>query len=182
VARPRGFPRGLRMTNRRQTSWDLGPGGAAPTAFSTSTSAFLGSAIAILIDGLTIVRLRGDFMAYMTLSSSALDGFQGAFGIAIANTQAVVAGAASVLQPLTNADWDGWMYHRFFFVKSPSAFSAGGNLSVAKESTVLKWDVDTKAMRKITTDESVYAMLEVAEVGTSGMDVHFDSRMLFKLP
>ena len=37
-------------------------------------------------------------------------------------------------------------------------------------------------MRKVDMDMSLYAMLQVTEIGTAVMDVFFDTRVLSKLP
>ena len=42
--------------------------------------------------------------------------------------------------------------------------------------------IDSKAMRKIDADMSLFCMMEVVENGAAIMDVWHDSRMLFLLP
>ena len=181
MARFRGSPRGRTIVPRRLTSWEVGPGGTAVTPTSVAGSFFLGSAIQASIPGLTIVRIRGEFAAYLNLATSSLDGYVGAFGIGIASLAAVTAGVGSVPTPITESGADNWLYHRFFALKAGFPFSAGadpaGNLLYA-----LRFEVDSKAMRKFETEQALYAIFEVVEVGTSSMQVHFDSRVLAKLP
>ncbi len=56
---------------------------------------------------------------------------------------------------------------------------AGDFDSQAGSATVV---VDTKAMRKFPAEMSIYAALEVVEIGTATLNVFFDSRALGKLP
>ena len=45
-----------------------------------------------------------------------------------------------------------------------------------------RMEIDTKAMRKLHEEDSLYAAFEVTEVGVSTMTVQMDSRLLVKLP
>jgi len=181
VARFRGsFPRNQRSP-RRKTEWGLGPGGPGVTGITASQNNIIGSAIQALEPGVTVGRIRGEFMAYLSLATSSLDGFTGAFGIGMATLAAFNAGVASLPTPVTEDGWDGWMYHRFLAFKAGFAYSTGadpgGNLMNA-----LRFEVDVKAMRKLDRDMVIYAATEFAEVGTANLQVYFDSRALAILP
>ena len=179
--RSRGFHRG-RQIPRRLISWELGPGGTAPTVINSTVAIFLGSALSSSEDGLTVVRIRGELLVYMLLATTSNDGFSGAFGIGLASEAAVTAGAASVPTPITESSADMWLYHRFFSVKSPVAFASGAAQDGPSLATSFRLEVDSKAMRKLIQEDALYAMIEVAEVGTASIEVHFDSRILVKLP
>ena len=126
----------------------------------------------------TVVRIRGHLSALLTSYSAAGDGYHCAVGIGIASAAAFDAGIASVPTPLTEAAWDGWMYHSFFDVHGALAAGASA-VGVANGGAEL--DIDTKAMRKILDEMTLYAALEVVELGTAVMEVWTDSRLLLKL-
>jgi len=168
----RGSPRDGRSA--RQTSWELGTGGTALTQLSASGASFLGSAIAPVVDGLTLVRTRGILQVQIESGTAVGDGAFGAFGIGRATSAAVAAGIGSVPTPITEQAWDGWLYHSFFAVHR----GITGDSSV---SNTQSYQIDSKAMRKLPVDESIFAVIEIVEIGGVILDVWHDSRMLFKL-
>jgi len=161
---------------RRLTTWDEGTGGIAVSAITASGAFFIGAAVQALGDGLTVIRQRGELTAILSVATSALDGFSGAFGIGKATSAAVLGGIANVPTPITEQSWDGWLYWTPIQVISPIAaqFDNGA--------TVFRQTVDTKAMRKLSEDEALYAAWEGTEVGTATMSLFWDSRVLAKLP
>ena len=171
---------------RRRRGWDVGPGGTTITTFTTSSSAFLGSAITPNIDGLTLARLRGELAIHLQSTSAAGDGFTGAFGIGLATFAAVTAGIASVPTPITEMAWDGWIYHTFFSIRSAGIIAAGtaadDQVAPSVISSSLRREVDSKAMRKLNDLDAIYACVEVVETGTVVMNVDFNSRSLLLLP
>jgi len=186
VARPRGSFRGRQSSPRRKVGWEQGPGKTtAQAAISTSSSVIVDAALSVLLDGLTLVRTRGQLLLRLTSATSEGNGFQGAFGIGVATTAAVVAGAASVPTPITEQAWDGWLYWTPIILRSVGVMdgtAANDADSINAVSAVQRIDVDSKAMRKLKADDSIYAILEVTEGGTANLAWEFDSRMLFKLP
>ena len=177
----RGFP--SRRSPRRQTGWGLGPGNVTPTVITASTQAVVGDGVIANLDGLTIVRLRGVFTAYLSLATAIDDGFSGAIGIGMASQNAFAdIGITALMHPLDDLDWDGWMYHQFIQIKAPDSFGAGadpiGQLAMAQ----VRIDVDSKAMRKFDEDSALFFAIDVDEVGGSAMQVEFNSRLLVKLP
>jgi len=176
-------PRGLirRTTSgldlRRKTAWSAGPGGTGLTSLSGSNTFFLGATLTPSINGLTIVRTRGQFEIILLAATSPGDGFRGAFGIGIATAAAVSAGVTAVPFPITEVGSNNWLYHRFFGIH---ASAAGGVLGGATE--VLRIEIDSKAMRRFRGEDAVYCAIEVVEIGTATASVFFDSRMLLKLP
>ncbi len=166
------------QSQRRRTGWEEGTGGTTLLNLTTTTPSFVGQALGIQTDGLTLVRTRGYFKIVMQLAASLGDGMTGAFGIGLASTAAVAAGIGSVPTPITEQNWEGWLYWHGFSVEAITASESNwGNevLDVA--------EIDSKAMRKIDSDMSFYAAIEIGtETGAVTAIVHHDSRMLFKLP
>ena len=181
----RGSRQGRAISLRRKTAWIVGPGGTSSTTISSSSSVFLGSAVQPTTEGLTVVRIRGELVAYLFASSAVAGGFTGAFGIGIATLAAVTAGIASVPTPITEQDAENWLYHRYFQLRSGAEIDASvTNDEDEVNSTVaaLRWEIDSKAMRKLPSEMVLYAALEVVESAVCSMAVDFDSRVLVKLP
>ena len=182
MAHARGsFRRGRSVSPaRRQSSWALGPGSSTVTQVSATTATLLGGGSQPTINGLTVVRIRGEFMATLASAQDIGDGFIGAFGIGDVSLPAFTAGIGSVPTPIAEADDDNWLYHRFFAVL---ATSSAGETWANGVSNSLRIEVDSKAMRKQGLDRILYAAVEVAEIGTAAViDFTFDSRVLDKLP
>ena len=159
--------------SRRRTGWEEGPGTLTATAFSSSSVAILGNGQEFLADGGTIVRIRGAIELVLSSVGSVLDGYDGAIGIGIVSTPAFAIGVTAMPTPITEIGWEGWMYHRFFSIHASDA---------ALDIESLKIELDTKAMRKVNTEEVVFAAIEVVETGAAVMTVRLGSRMLLKLP
>ena len=165
--------------SRRRTGWEVGPGDSTLTNFASTQSVILGLGAQALLDGLTLVRLRGSFRALLTAVAGANDGFAGAVGIGIVTAEAFAIGLTAMPLPLTDMEWDGWLYYRPFSVQSNTATIADG---VNSGGVNLEFPVDSKAMRKLREGDTIFAAAQVVENGTSVMDIHFDSRILLKLP
>jgi len=175
---------------RRQTSWGAGPKSAAnggPGTKFTGTAGVLGSIVAAAtLDGITLVRTRGEFLFYLDTAANLDDGFHGAIAIGIFNDQATIAGVASLQTPLTDETWDGWLWHQYFSCFSAGGISAagvslsGGQSDAAK--AAVRVEVDSKAMRKFQVGQDMAVVIEVVEVGDATASWTFNSRTLFKLP
>ena len=152
---------------RRKVGWSPGVASGANGSVQqivSSSSVIFGTALAAQQDGLTVVRLRGVFVARLTTISGASAGFFGAIGIAKASSAAIAAGIASVPTPITEIGWDGWLYHTFIQLHGQTA-TAGDSVMDS-----VRIEVDSKAMRKLNNEESFYGAIEVTEVGTCVMD------------
>ena len=170
--------RGSRVA-RRQTAWQQGPESVG--AAITSTSAALWSATgASMASGreVTIVRTRGWMHAVMNISDTAQGGFRGACGIGIATIEAIAAGVAAVKHPLGDIEWDGWLWHSVFDVRTITSTIADGSNAAAVSQRV---EIDSKAMRKISDEEVMFGVVEVVEVGISSMQLWANTRVLVKL-
>jgi len=172
-------------TPKRITAWEQGPGSTLKTTISAATpSAVLGFGIQPLVEGLTIVRLRGAMQCFMNLENvmTVGEGFHCALGIGVVTNEAFAVGLAALPTPLDDAGFDMWMYHRFFDLHIAEATGVGVQVGTAGLSSI-QFEVDTKAMRKITVGETLYMVIESAAIsGTPSADTYFDSRVLFKLP
>jgi len=148
-----------------------------------SSSQLAGVFVATLVDGLTLIRTRGDFLCYLRSAGAVGNGFHGAFGIAKATFPAISAGVASIPTPIMEEDWDGWLFHKYFTILAPGPIAVATAAQEALQGATaqaLRFEVDSKAMRKSDVNEAFYAVVEVIEIGVADMDWAFNSRMLFK--
>ena len=176
MARRSGF-RPQRGT-KRTVSWGFGPGGSVLTALTGNGQSILGDGVVLAVeDKATIVRTRGNIEMIQTLGGAG-EGFHVAFGIGIVSDQAFTVGATAIPGPISEPGWPGWFYHRFLDIHSVSSTIGDG---VNSSAVVVREEVDSKAMRKISDGETMVAMIEVVEVGTASINVFFDCRILVKL-
>ena len=130
----------------------------------------------------TIVRIRGMLSFYLDLSTAAGDGFNGAFGMGIISADAFGAGSAAFPGPFFDADWPGWIVHRYWHLHGIAAQSQGADVPVNAFADVQHLELDSKAMRKQGANEILFGMVETAvETGTAGMRFVADTRILDKL-
>ena len=181
-ARRRGSFQG-RQSVRRLTGWEEGIGSVGEqTSLSSSTTILVSSGLSILEDGFTLVRTRGSLLLQLGTADAQGSGYAGAFGIGVATTPAFVAGAGAVPGPITEQDWDGWLYWAPVQLTAAGVITAVANTAMDAQTGVQRIDFDSKAMRKLTEDDTIYGALEVTEVATATLRWRCDSRMLFKLP
>ncbi len=163
---------------RRKTQWADGPGGDdLPTldsqAFTTTSQAILGVGISAL-EPLTVVRLHGFLEVILSAAAAAGDGFNWAFGIGIVSEDAFDVGIAAVPKPFDDRDWTGWIVHRMGAIHVAEAGVAG-----VTNTKIIEFD--SRAMRKIAINETLTAIIQVGETGTSTLTVRVATRLLFKL-
>ena len=96
----------------------------------------------------------------------------GAYGMCVVNTDAFVAGVASIPSPFDDADWAGWFVWRSFSLRIDSVTQVG----VVSQFRVQ--EVDSKAMRKISQNETV---VTVATLQAGAFSISSPLRMLLKL-
>ncbi len=189
MAHLRRFSSQIQRSPRRKTSWAVGPetgvSGAAQSLSATGSIGFT-TGVVPTVSGLTLVRLRGEFLIGLQTAGSIGDGFHGAMGIGIASNAAFAAGIASLPTPLDEEEWNGWLYHRYFSLFANGIITtAGASLSSSQSHDVmaaLRVEVDSKAMRKLNVEETMYGAIQVIEVGVSIVQFAFNSRTLVKLP
>ncbi len=178
MARLRGFrPRGL-VGNKRQVAWGFGPD-AVPVSLAATGNLFWTNAVTLTTAAkTTIVRIRGNFQAFLLTAAAAGDGFDGAIGIGLATTEAVAAGIAAVPGPRTDPEWGGWIAHQVFHIHAVTATIADGVNAAAAQVTM---NIDSKAMRKFEESQSLFGAVEVLENGAATAELWADTRILVKL-
>ena len=181
MARRSGF-RGSRQfpTQRRLTGWALGPD-ATPLALGTTAHQQWTNGVQISGEGQknTLVRIRGMAVVFLTTLTSAGDGFDGALGIGLVSNEAFAAGVASQPGALTDADWDGWVWHSFFHVHGVTATVSDG---VNANLFMVRIPIDSKAQRKWSEGYTLVGDMELIENGTAVGEMWADTRILLKLP
>jgi len=158
---------------RRSTAWGIGPGSGAAVSFTAGGASLVGAVAVPTVEGLTVVRIRGYVELLLTAVSAAGDGFTGALGLGIAPATATAAGIASIPTPLTEEDSDNWLWFQYFSVHATAASITGLEF--------IRFQLDTKAMRKFPAEQALYLAVEVIEIGTSAITIFGDSRLLVKL-
>jgi len=131
------------------------------------------------VEGLTIVRIRGIITVTLSTAAAAQDGFFGAFGFIMVTNEAFAIGITAVPTPLTDEDQEGWMWHQYFDVRTPTGTISDGVNAVG---AVSRFDIDNKAMRKIPVGMTLAGVTEVVESGTAVIEMQGQTRMLVKLP
>jgi len=178
-SRGRGFPsRG--STSRRRTGWEEGPFTDARLALSAAGATGWSIGQTSLVDGLTIARIRGSFAFFLDTATSDNDGFLSlAVGIGIVTTPAFLVGITAMPSPLTEIEWEGWMYHKLVSgVYRADQVDELGNAG----SSEVRVDIDTKAMRKLDSEETVFGAVELGlETGTATGIFSAHTRMLIML-
>ena len=133
-----------------------------------------------LLDGLTIVRIRGELSLYLSVVTTVFDGFQRwAAGICIVSENAATVGVTAIPASLTDIGWDGWMWHH------SAAGMAGFSTAETGQSVMeaVRIPIDTKAMRKLRETDVVVGVIEMGtEIGTATVRYAAQTRMLSKLP
>ena len=164
-----------RSGKRRQVTW-VGPADQDVVTVATTAKVIVAifDPAAAGLPKPTIIRTRG-FVSVRPSAFSADIGFSGAFGACIVSDQAAAAGVASVPGPFSDADWDGWYMWRSFAGRFDVTTDVG---RVGFSGTGLPFEVDSKAMRKVSDNETC---LLVAESQTGAFSIAMHLRTLFKL-
>ena len=177
-ARTSGFIR-RGSSNRRKTGWSGGPqeAGASLTA---AGAALWSVGSAINEDGLTQVRLRGEYTAFLSVVTTIGDGFSAmAVGMCYVLENAFGIGITAVPTPLADIAWDGWLYHRLhgnIFGQSTTELATG-------PIDAFRVEIDSKAMRKTRFSDILVGVVELGtETGTATLVFGGQTRVLDKLP
>ena len=161
---------------RRLTAWDGGvPMVTTSTLISSDTAFLLGLGATPLVEGLTLIRIRGEFLISLMSAGSDGDGYVGAVGIGMASLPAFTAGAASLPMPVTEIGDENWLWHSQINIFSPSA-------GLESPAATQRITIDSKAMRKDPVGMALYFAVELIETGVATARVSANTRFLFKLP
>ena len=167
---------------RRQTGWDLGPDSSAGVVTATSiTKRALGTGITVVTDGNTIVRIRGRLSYWIEVANVNAAGFEShAVGLCVITEDAFDIGPTAIPGPVTDDEWDGWMWHSWL---ETAIAPATANIDFSGGGAVHHEVIDTKAMRKFTDNSALVLMWEgLTQVGSPTMKFAFGTRTLLKLP
>ncbi len=175
MARHTGFRGRTPARTRRNTDWGFGPD-ILETQLSATGKA-LGTTSLVVTEQQTIVRIRGLIHVTLITAAAASDGFVGAAGVALVNSDAFGVGITAIPGPLTDAHWDRWMWHSFWDVRAITATIADG---VNAASVSQRITIDSKSMRKWDVAETLVLMVEGIESGTSVVEFNGEMRMLLK--
>ena len=182
MARVRGLRSAPRFSTgqRRRTSWVGGPAGSLTFSASNATGAFTVGSQA-LVDGLTLVRLRGELLVFLTASNASDGGWdEVAVGVCIVSENAFNVGITAIPTPATDIAWDGWLWYWTGSLKTPRVDAGPDNISI--EGSMARIVVDSKAMRKIKATDVIVGVAEVGtEDGVATMELKMESRALVKL-
>ena len=163
---------------RRLTAWALGPADVNG-GFTTSAASLWSLGVTPGLEGLTLVRTRGLVSLTLGSATGSTDGFFGALGLIMVTDEALAAGVTAVPTPLSDENFDGWLWHSYFDLRLSSGTLADG---VNGPGAHMRVEVDSKAMRKFSSGMTMIGVTEVVESGTATMEVQSSLRCLFKLP
>ncbi len=155
-------------TRRRRTHWTSLN---STLVTVTATQSTLLASAAGSHEGETIVRVRGFLRATLDSADAVTSGFLCAYGLGVVSSAAAAVGVGSIPTPLTDASWDGWLLHRFFSCRFGVAAISDGSGDVMLE-------LDSKAMRKITEEETLVMVAEFIETGTAQLTIESRVRVL----
>ncbi len=115
-----GFPSRVRPRSpRRKTKWSFGVEDDGSVDLAASGKQGWSSGIVLVLESsVTLVRIRGEVLSRLRSATTALDGFRVAYGIGLATNEAFSVGNTALPGPITDADWDGWIWHTFGFIFS----------------------------------------------------------------
>ena len=145
---------------------------------SAGTGTIIQSGAQLLEDGATLLRLRGAFHCMLASVDSIAGGYVGSIGVGIVTAQAFAIGVTACPTPEMDAEWDGWLFWMPVFCKTITA-TIGDAINAGVVSQRI--EVDSKAMRKLRLGDTIYAVFEGTETGTSTINLAFDSRVLLAL-
>ena len=180
MARRSGFP-GRTLIQRgpkRQVVWGVGPNAQNVSSMASFAAVWSNGVVLTQESEVTIVRLRGDLLLTLLAQTAIGDGFAGAVGIGIVNSQAFATGIGAMPTPVTEVDWPGWMWHSFFNLRGITALEADGSNAMGVVQRML---IDSKAMRKMGDEEVLFGAIEGTLSGGGTLELQADSRLLAKL-
>ena len=123
----------------------------------------------------TVVRTRGEVSIINSVFTGGNVVIGGAFGVCVVTQEALAAGTASIPRPFDDSDWDGWYVWQSFRAEYELADATG---KVGLNAGSLRYQVDSKGMRKLTENERLVMM---AESQTGAFDIAMHLRMLMLL-
>ena len=132
-----------------------------------------------LFDNQTIVRVRGQLTASLVTVTSVLDGFaRAAMGICVVSENAAGIGITAIPQPISDASWDGWLWHQWL-----GAFTGYSTTETGRgPMEAVRMEIDSKGMRKLRATDVIVGVIELGtEVGTAALQFVAETRVLIKV-
>ena len=173
------FP--LTRGQRRRTGWEIGPEASAAVVVSAAGKSAWPGGTASALDGMTLVRIRGQFLIYVVTADVVNAGFPYAVGMCMVTEDAFAVGVTAIPDPFTDNGWDGWIWYHsgFIFAGSATEDEFVGRAGSSLERVV----VDSKAMRKWPEENVLVGIVGFGtEVGSAIVRFHAETRVLVKLP
>ena len=129
--------------------------------------------------GLTLVRIRGSISLWLEVVTTVGDAFGDVgVGIGIVSDDAFAIGATAMPGPLSDPGWD-WMFVEYLSAMVGRSVSESELVGPLGEVRV---PIDTKAMRKVKPNQTVFGMVETEdEIGAVTLVYSAMTRMLSKL-
>ena len=167
-----------RNYRRRSTTWELGPFGVR--AFSAGTPLLVPTNAQALIDGLTIVRVRGEMLLQLATIDASLSGFSRiGVGMCVVTENAFNGGSTTVPAPIADIGWNGWLWHWTGTITGTSSATTDVATSPAG---IVRVPIDSKAMRIFKNTDVLIGVIEAEdEVGVATANMMFNTRVLVKL-
>ena len=177
MPRVRTFRNAVSRSGKRQTDWFIGFVSAANTNVPANSKVLFGRVTAAALESIapaTVVRTRG--VIRVASDQNAASELQlGALGLAFVSETAGALGVTAIEGPFSGSLWDGWFVHQFFMQGYQVTTAVGYSQGNAAEF----FTVDSKAMRKFESDESLVFMVENSHA-THGLDISVGLRILVK--
>ena len=175
MARRSGFSPRSQRSSGVSREWVVGPGGTGRQTSTASESIILGAGLTPTTNEITVMRTRGLFdVSVQGRAGTDGDGMFGAVGIGKVTDPAFQIGITAIPTPITEAEWSGWLWHSFFSVHDQDISLAPG------PGYHQRIEIDSKAMRKLTSSEVFVAVVEVVEIGSLTIAMYLDTRLLIQ--
>ena len=164
--------------SRRLTAWSVGPVSPVIDIAAAGANLFSANSQAI-VDGLTIVRLRGEYTFSLRTVTTIGDGWESAaVGVCIVSENAAAVGVTAVPSPLADVGWDGWLFHRLH-----GAITGLNVTEVQSTFNSFRIEMDSRAMRKQKQTDVLIGVVELGtEIGAASVEFSCQTRVLDKLP
>jgi len=164
-------------SSRRKPGWSLGPHNVAAQSITSSGATLITVGASALLDGLTIVRLRGELVVWLEVATSIGDGFgRSAFGICAVSENAAGVGISAIPAPIADISWGGWLAYQSIGSITGLSVTESENTGPL---TMFRFQMDSKAMRKLRISDVVVGVFETSgEIGAATVNVSLNTRML----
>ena len=169
----RNFHRPRGRGQRRLTDWASTAPQTVFTALAAATAILDSTFTTAVAQPETLIRCVGN-LTVETDQKAADETPFGAFGVCVVSDQAAAIGVTAIPTPYTDAGSDLWLLHQFW----TASIKAGSNVAFASLSQ--SYELSSKAMRKVSDDETVCLVIENG-AAAFGAIYRLDMRLLSKV-